>query len=230
MEATGFCMPGDNGSGWMRNKFAGVLSVVLIAEALLFHAASRGERVPAGKPLEFLPAQIQDWRMVQDTPIEPEILDQLKADDTLNRMYARAGSEVTVNLFVAYFRTQRTGQSPHSPKNCLPGTGWEPSSTGFLNVPIAGQPQPIRINRYVVSRGEEKSVVLYWYQSPRRVIASEFSAKFWLVMDSIRYHRSDTALVRVTVPVWQNGDRAATDLGVAFVESVFPALKSYLPS
>ena len=133
-------------------------------------------------------------------------------------------------LFVAYFKTQRTGQSPHSPKNCLPGSGWEPEATGFVDVPVAGQPAPIRINRYVVSHGDEKSVVLYWYQSPRHVIASEFSAKFWLVMDSIRYRRSDTALVRVTIPVAHGDQDGATRVGVAFVQTVFPVLKGYLPS
>ena len=94
---------------------------------------------------------------------------------------------------------------------------------------MAGQAEPIRINRYVVSHGGDKSVVLYWYQSQRRVIASEFSAKFWLVMDSIRYHRSDTALVRVTIPVAHNDQDAATRVGVSFVQIVFPLLKGYLP-
>ena len=221
-------MPADN--GWIRNKYATVLALVLVVQATLFFAASRGEKVPVGKPLQFFPVQIKNWQMIQDTPIEQDILDQLKADDTLNRVYADPASRAALNLFVAYFKTQRTGQSPHSPKNCLPGTGWEPTSTGFLDVPVAGQPRPVRINRYVVSRGDERSVVLYWYQSQRRVIASEFSAKFWLVMDSIRYHRSDTALVRVTIPVGAGGDNAATQQGEDFVESMFPVLKSYLPS
>jgi EpsI family protein len=223
-------MPSDNSFGWVRNKYAGVLTLVLLAQASLFYAASRGEKVPAGSPLASFPTQIQDWRMTQDAPIEAEILEQLKADDTLNRMYADPASPAGLNLFVAYFKTQRTGQSPHSPKNCLPGSGWEPSSTGFVEIPVPGEPQPIRINRYVVSHGDQKSVVLYWYQSPRRVIASEFSAKFWLVMDSIRYRRSDTALVRVSVPVWQNDEEAATRAGVAFVKSMFPVLKNYLPA
>ncbi len=95
---------------------------------------------------------------------------------------------------------------------------------------VKGQAAPIRINRYVVSHGEDKSVVLYWYQSERRVIASEFAAKFWLVMDSIRYHRSDTALVRVTVSVANNDTEGATRTGVAFVQTLFPALKQYLPA
>jgi EpsI family protein len=97
-------------------------------------------------------------------------------------------------------------------------------------VAVEGQPEPIRINRYVVSHGDEKSVVLYWYQSRRRVIASEFSAKFWLVMDSIRYHRSDTALVRVTIPVVDNGQDAAARAGVSFVRILFPVLQGYLPA
>jgi len=214
---------------WIRNRYVGILTLVLVVQTTLFYAASRGERVPASQPLDLFPAQLGNWREAQDYPIEQEIRDQLNADDLLNRLYTDPQSSVGAALFVAYFKTQRTGQSPHSPKNCLPGSGWEPDATGFLDVAVEGQPEPIRINRYVVSHGDQKSVVLYWYQSQRRVIASELSAKFWLVMDSIRYHRSDTALVRVTVPVVNNGQDAATQIGVSFVRMVFPVLKGYLP-
>ena len=220
---------GENKLGWIRNRYTTILTAVLVVEATLFYAASRGERVPDGRPLASFPTEIAGWHLVRDFPIEQEIQDQLKADDIMNRVYTDPTSQAGVNLFVAYFKTQRTGQSPHSPKNCLPGSGWEPTSTGFMEVPIEGQPQPIRINRYVVSHGDEKSVVLYWYQSQRRVIASEFAAKFWLVMDSIRYHRSDTALARVTVPVGNGGEARASAQGVAFVREMYPVLKSYLP-
>jgi EpsI family protein len=215
---------------WIRNKYVGSLTLVLVAQATLFYAASRGERVPSGAPLDLFPARVANWHEAQNYPVEQEIRDQLKADDMLNRLYTDAQSGAAAGLFVAYFKTQRTGQSPHSPKNCLPGSGWEPEAEGFLDVSVPGQPQPIRINRYVVAHGDEKSVVLYWYQSQRRVIASEFSAKFWLVMDSIRYHRSDTALVRVTVPVVNNDPDAATRIGVGFVQTLFPVLKGYLPA
>jgi EpsI family protein len=215
---------------WIRNKYVGILTLVLVVQATLFYTASRGERVPAGRPLDLFPAQLGNWHEVQDYPIEQEIRDQLKADDLLNRLYGDTDSHMAAALFVAYFKTQRTGQSPHSPKNCLPGSGWEPEATGSIDVTVADQPEPIRINRYVVSHGDEKSVVLYWYQSPRRVIASEFSAKVWLVMDSIRYHRSDTALVRITVPVANNDQDGATRTGVSFVRTLYPALKGYLPS
>jgi EpsI family protein len=220
-------MPAADAFGWLRNKHAGALTLVLIFEGVLFYQAARGERTPAEKSLELFPARIENWQMVRDFPVEPEIREQLKADDILNRAYTE-GQSGALDLFVAYFKTQRTGQSPHSPKNCLPGSGWEPEATGFLDIPIPGR-DPIRINRYVVSHGDKRSVVLYWYQSQRRVIASEFAAKFWLVMDSIRYHRSDTALVRVTVPVWRDDVEGATRRGVTFAQSMFPALKSYLP-
>jgi len=215
--------------GWIRNKYVGILTFALVLQATLFYAASRGERVPDSQPLDLFPAQVGNWRETQNYPVEQEVRDQLKADDLLNRLYMDPQSRAAASLFVAYFKTQRTGQSPHSPKNCLPGSGWEPEATGFLDVAVAGQAEPIRINRYVVSHGGDKSVVLYWYQSQRRVIASEFSAKFWLVMDSIRYHRSDTALVRVTIPVVHNDQDAATRVGVSFVQIVFPLLKGYLP-
>ncbi|MGA2131077.1 MAG: exosortase C-terminal domain/associated protein EpsI [Bryobacteraceae bacterium] len=215
---------------WLGSKYAGVLTIVLLAQTGLFYAASRGEKLPAGPPLDQFPANLPNWQEVENYPVEQEIRDQLKADDLLNRVYKSPSSRAGVDLFVAYFKTQRTGQSPHSPKNCLPGSGWEPEATGSLDVAVIGQPEPIRINRYVVSHGDEKSVVLYWYQSQRRVIASEFSAKFWLVMDSIRYHRSDTALVRVTVPVIEHDQNAATQLGISFVQTMFPVLKSYLPA
>jgi EpsI family protein len=215
---------------WIRNKYAGILTLALFVQTTLFYAASRGERVPAGPPLDLFPVQLGSWHEAQNYPVEQEIREQLKADDLLNRLYADPQSRESAGLFVAYFKTQRTGQSPHSPKNCLPGSGWEPEAEGFADVTVIGQAQPIRINRYVVSHGDEKSVVLYWYQSRRRVIATEFSAKLWLVMDSIRYHRSDTALVRVTVPVSNNDQAAATRLGVSFVQTLFPVLQAYLPA
>jgi EpsI family protein len=162
--------------------------------------------------------------------IEKETLDVLRADDVVTRMYAESGTGRFANLFVAYFKTQRTGQAPHSPKNCLPGSGWAPSTSDVIPIPVDGQEAPLQVNRYIVQRGEEKSVVLYWYQTPKRVIASEFVAKYYLVLDSIRYHRSDTALVRVVTPVFNGDEDAATKTAIRFVQSFFTPLRQYLPS
>lgn len=208
---------------FIRNKFVRVLTVVLIVQGILYYTAARGESAILSAPLTNFPATIGPWKLLSQGVIEQEELDFLRADDTLTRMYG--SPEGVANLFIAYFKTQRRGQSPHSPKNCLPGAGWQPSSSGTEDVAVGTE--TIHINRYVVSKGDTQSLVLYWYQSHGRVIADEFKAKFFLIEDSIREHRSDTALVRVVIPYPQKGieDKIGTD----FVKAFYPAVAGYLP-
>jgi EpsI family protein len=206
-----------------------ILTLALLAEGVLYYSAFGSEKVPQNQPLAMFATDFGGWQMTQEGHVDKETLDVLRADDTMTRTYAKAGYPASAGLFVAYFKTQRTGQAPHSPKNCLPGSGWEPLQEGFIDVPVSVEPRSIQINRYIVSRGENASVVLYWYQTRKRVIASDYSAKIWLVLDSMRYHRSDTALVRVIVPVLDGNDAQATQTGVDFVQSMFPLLQAYLP-
>ncbi len=213
------------------SRSARILTVVLLAQASLFYGFtySRHEKVPVHQPLNQFSFDGSNWSLVQDEPIDQDTLDVLKADDILSRVYQdKMGDAAT--LFVAYFETQRTGKTPHSPKNCLPGSGWAPSQSGTIEIPIQGQAHPIRVNKYVVARGQNQSIVLYWYQAHNRIIASEYSAKIYTVLDSIRYDRSDTSLVRVVVNV-NNGDtQTATQTAVSFVQSFFEPLKQYLPA
>ncbi len=213
-----------------KNPYVRVVAFILLLEALAFYAfASRAETTPPVEPLVLFPSVIGDWLIVRDFPLDPAVLELLKADDTLNRFYINQTTRQIAGLYIAYFRTQRYGQAPHSPKNCLPGAGWEPAKEDFVSLRVADWDAPITVNRYVVQHGDEKSVTLYWYQSHNRVIATEYAAKFWAVADSIRYRRSDTALVRITVPVGSAGTDAAEQAGAAFVQAVFPALLHELP-
>ena len=212
----------------LHSRYIQVLTLALVVQTVLFYTAAHGEKIPLAKPLDDFPSQIGPWTLQQTGVVEPEVRDVLKADDLMTRWYvdpALGGAD----LFVAYFKTQRTGQSPHSPKNCLPGSGWSPSVTGYIDVNIPSRDETIRINKYIVTKGDSKDVVLYWYQAQNRVIADEFAAKFYLVTDSIRYHRSDTALVRVGVPVQGVSEADAVARGVAFVQVVYPELKAFLP-
>jgi EpsI family protein len=212
-------------SSILQSKFVYGLTAVLVAQTVFFYSASHGEVTPLAAPLSSFPRVVGSWRLAQEGVIDKETQDVLKADDTLTRFYAN--NTGAANLFIAYFRTQRQGQSPHSPKNCLPGSGWEPSETGRIDVPVAGE--SIHINKYVVAKGEAQSVVYYWYQSQGRVIADEFAAKFFLISDSIRHHRSDTSLVRVVVPIPPGQTEKAEQLGVKFVQDFYPVVKAYLP-
>lgn len=213
---------------FFRNRRALVLTVVLIAQGLLFHATSRTENIPPHDPLTTFPTVLGDWNLFRDDKIGDDVLDVLKADDTLTRWYVDKKNQ-SASVFIAYFKSQRTGVSPHSPRNCLPGSGWVPSSAEVLPIDVAGRSTPIEVNRYIVSKGDSKSIVLYWYQTPGRVIASEYSAKVFMVLDAIRYNRTDTALVRVVVPV-QESIGEATTTAVDFVQHLFTPLQQFLPA
>lgn len=202
------------------------LSLLLIAQAAAYHSLPKTEKSFEARPLRELPAELGPWRMVGDYEIEPEIQRVLQADDTLNRSYARPGAPVPVSLFIAFFRSQTSGAAPHSPKNCLPGTGYAPLESSYVRI-AAGVAGEVEVNRYVVARGDSRSVVLYWYQTPARIIASEFAAKFWLAVDSIRYRRSDTSLVRLVVPMSDGWDADAE--ARQFAAELLPVLSGFLP-
>ena len=213
----------------LKGRYALALTILLLVQGGAFYmVAMRPEAVPTVAPLSRFPTQAGSWSMYKDIPIEKEVQDVLLADDTLNRIYVRPDNSAAF-LFVAFFRTQRSGQAPHSPKNCLPGSGWESIESEPLTIEVPGRDKPIETNRYLVARGDEKSVVLYWYQSRNRIIAGEFAAKFWLIADSIKYHRSDCALVKIVVPVRNGDSTAATREATEFVKAVFPALSKQLP-
>ncbi len=196
-----------------------VLMGLLLFQGVAFYGlARRAETIPASKPLAEFPAVIGDWRMVREGAVEQDEKDVLRADDYLTRQYA-AAPDKTASLFVAYFRSQRAGQTPHSPKNCLPASGWSWSVADTIRVDIAGRAQPIEINRYIVSKGNDHAVVLYWYQSRDRVVASEYRAVAFTAWDALRYNRTDTELVRVVTPVTQNG--------VEFIQAFFTELRRY---
>jgi EpsI family protein len=212
------------------NKYASVLTALLLVQGIVFYAvALRAENTPQVSPLAGFPSSLPGWEMYKDVKIEQETLDILKADDTLNRIYTNPGRTSQAFLFIAFFKTQRYGQAPHSPKNCLPGSGFEPIESGPISITVPDRAEPIVVNRYLTTRGEEKSVTLYWYQSRNRIIAGEFSAKFWLIADSIRYHRSDSSLVKVVVPVRNNDATGATRIATDFVQAIFVPVSRQLP-
>jgi EpsI family protein len=195
-----------------------VLSTLFLVQGAAFYGLSRrAEVLPPSKPLSALPTIVGEWRMLREGVIEQDEKDVLRADDYLTRNYAAPSGEIA-SLFVAYFRSQRAGQTPHSPKNCLPGSGWTWSVSGTIRVNIRGRAQPIEINRYVVSKGDEHAEVLYWYQSRDRVVASEYRAAAFTAWDALRYNRTDTELVRVVTPVTQDG--------VDFIQAFFTTLQS----
>jgi len=223
-------MPGSRSLlGFLDSRHARLLSAVLVLQAAGFYALSRREAAPSTRPLAELPTQFGAWGMVREEPMDPQIQAVLRSDDAVSRVYSNPSGQRSASLFVAFFKSQRTGQAPHSPKNCMPGAGWVPTASEVATLTVPGWPRPIRVNRYLVTKGDQTVLVLYWYQSRDRVVASEYAAKFYLVADAIRYNRTDTALVRVTVPMADGGD-AAERMAEDFVRAFFVPLRRFLPA
>ena len=217
---------------FLKSKAALAATALLLAQAVVLYSAVKPESVPASPPLNQLPTTLGTWRDLRDLDVDDETKDVLKADDLLLRVYADSATGRAGTIFVAAFRSQRNGKAPHSPKNCLPGSGWTQLSSDLYPVEV-GRGAPILVNRYIVQHEEERSLVMYWYQSRDRVVASEYKAKFWVMADSIRYNRTDTALVRVVMPLGPNDKTDLTNVtaaAVSFVQAFFKPLRAILPA
>lgn len=205
-----------------------VALALIVATGLFLYARSGGEAHPARQQLESFPREVAGWQG-QNLAIPPEVLEVLGEGEFLSRLYLRRHDEPFIDLFVAYFPSQRTGQTIHSPKNCLPGSGWQPMESSRLALQSSDRGSAV-VNRYIIAKGSDRQLVLYWYQAHSRIVASEYWAKLHLVGDAIRLNRSDGALVRVVTPIatTETAD-AAQQRAVGFAQGVLPLLRPYIP-
>jgi EpsI family protein len=204
------------------------LIVLLGATVLGLQARGYQEILPSYQHLVTFPKQIGDWR-ARDLSLTPGELGVLGPGEFLLRDYLRRSDEPSVNLFIAFFPSQRTGDTIHSPQNCLPGSGWTPLESERISV-RRKDGATISINRYIVARGADSDLVFYWYQARGRVTPSEYWAKIFLVIDAIRMNRTDGALIRVATPIrGPEGEGAAESEALTFVHQIIPLLDAYIP-
>ena len=201
--------------------------------ATLINVRGDQDRVPESTPLSQFPSTVGRWSST-DVPINQEVLGVLGKGYFLNRVYTSPASTNSadtgsIGLFIGYFPTQRTGQSIHSPQNCLPGSGWIFESSGTTDI-TDERGKTIRVGEYVISDGSTRDEVLYWYRAHGRSIASDYAAKLYTLADSIRYGRTDAALVRVVTAMRPGESReSAHDRAVSFVKQTSPLLPAYVP-
>ncbi len=202
--------------------------LLLTGAALLLHLRSHVDQNPPSEPLANFPLSLAGWTGT-DLEIDQETRDVLGAGDILSRLYIRDKHTAPINLFIGYFPSQRTGQTIHSPKNCLPGAGWVFESSGVIDLTDAAG-KTHRVGEYIISNGGEKQFVLYWYQAHGRSVASEYMAKIYMAVDAMRLNRTDGALVRVITPMVPNEDIAvARERAEAFTRQLAPLLPRFIP-
>jgi len=204
-------------------------AAVLAAGAVLVAAGGRQRSLPLRAPLaETVPARVGPWEG-RDRTIADEERRVAGMDDYLMRAYVPAGvagAATAFSLYVGYYRSQAQGRTIHSPKNCLPGAGWEALTTGRMR--IATQAGTVEVNRALLQNAGRRALVLYWYQGRGRVTADEYAVKWNLLRDAALSRRTEEALVRVIVPV-DGTEARAQEVAVQAARAAVPAVARALP-
>lgn len=180
-----------------------IAALVLLIGIVLIYRVPQGKSMPLQQPLTNFRLPIGEWRSEPPRMLDQKTLDILRVNDYLDVIYRNSRGE-WISLYIGYFADQQSGQIIHSPKNCLPGSGWDflESTTVTIEIPRPNAP-PIKMLalRGILMNGDERLLSYYWYQSRGRFLSSEYWDKFYLVLDAIRYNRTDGALVRVLAPL-----------------------------
>ena len=209
-------------------RFA-IAAALMLATAIILQARSRGECIPSPPALGSLPSHIDGWNGIDET-LDQQTLDLLGPGQFLVRDYDNPSlAEPWINLYIAYFPSQKAGDTIHSPNHCLPGAGWVPTSREIVQI-TRPDGSSFPANRYVVSKAGERQLVLYWFQAHGRAVSSEYWAKYYLVADSVRMNRSDGGLVRLMSPMTEGESADAAQARIMKLGSqILPLLDNYIP-
>ncbi len=208
-----------------------IASIVVLALALIGSQfiTQREESLPDLPSYASFPMEVEQWHGRPGT-MEQKFIDALKFDDYMIADYVHPDS-AAVNLYVAYYASQRKGASIHSPRTCIPGGGWEIQSHSIHTVEgVQIGAQPLKVNRLLIQLGDTRQLVYYWFQQRGRVMTNEYLVKWFLFWDALTKNRTDGALVRLTIVVPANMDIAEADRTLEeFARDVGPQLERYIP-
>jgi EpsI family protein len=202
--------------------------VILLAAAGLNHHFSKPDISLPRKSLAEFPMQLGDWAVISEQKIEGRSMEILQVDDYFVRNYRNCKGEV-VGLYIGYFKSQREGKGIHSPRQCLPGAGWVPVNTSVYRMAAPGHnPDKVPVNKYVMGKGLDRQLYLFWYHGRGRIYASEYWNKIYLIWDGLTKKRTEGALIRVNNLVIGNPEDALRTQS-DFIKLFFPLLKEYIP-
>ena len=200
------------------NRYFFATAVLLTATLALSAWSERRISQPLSIPLDRIPAELGGWTESRNLTMDPGSLRSLDATSYLLRLYKNDTRQL--ELFVAFYAQQRAGESMHSPKHCLPGArmGDLEAGVGF-RAPNGGH--PVRINKYSIQNVGTRKVILYWYQSADRIIASEYMGKLLLAKDTLLTGRTAGSIVRIMLP----DEEGAAERGTKFAEALIPEIQ-----
>jgi EpsI family protein len=202
--------------------------VILLAAAGLNHCFSKPDISLPRKTLAEFPMHLGDWAAISEQKIESRSMEILQVDDYFVRNYRNSNGEI-IGLYIGYFKSQREGKGIHSPRQCLPGAGWVPIDAAVYRMAVPDHnPETVSVNKFVLGKGLDRQLYLFWYHGRGRIYASEYWNKIYLIWDGLTRKRTDGALVRVNTPFIGNPEDALKTQS-DFIKLLFPLLKEYIP-
>ena len=212
-----------------RGPLAGCFLLLCATGLVGYLVSTRHEIQPERTLFATFPTTLGDWRG-KPSSLDQQVESSLGLTDYILSDYAR-GDGRQVNLYVAYYASQRTGQSPHSPSVCIPGNGWSITNLERTHYRSNDLNVSLPLNRVVIARGKAKQLVYYWFDERGMTIANEYWSKLYLLRDAIFRNRTDGALVRLTTPLYPGEAESDADKRLQeFTQVVVPNLAGYLPS
>ena len=208
----------------------GVIALILATSLSLAGLSEREEIVPARPLLSTFPLRIADWRG-DEQAIEQVYLDQLKLTDYLIARYSRPEDVAGVELYIAYYASQRKESSVHSPKACLPGGGWEIVDSEVTKIEGVGPDgESLNVNRTLIKLGDSRQLVYYWFQQRHRNLTNEYLVKWYIFWDALTRNRTDGSLVRLVTVVPEATDVTEADKRMQdFMRDIDPTISFFLP-
>jgi EpsI family protein len=206
-----------------------LLAAILAVQAIAYYGFSKEEVIPDIRSWSDFPNRVGQWAETQELTEDEASLAQLQPDDYIDRNYAGPDTQ-QINLFIAYFKTQRTGHGPHSPQACLPGAGWEPVSASVTPIPVPSAGITIHANQYIVRQAGAQMAVYYWYQTSRRTVADQYAYQIYAIPELLLHGRTDVALVRVITPMAGDNLLPARAAATNFIQNAFGAVRMHIPA
>lgn len=206
--------------------YVGSLALILPVAVLAPSFGERTEIIPDRSAFMDFSMRIGEWQG-SPQPVEPQLISALRFDDYLLADYAAPGGG-PLTLYMAYYQSQRKGQSAHSPQSCIPGGGWEITAKGTVDLPMDGLTEPV--NRVLIQKDRQKQLVVYWFKQRERILSNEYLVKLYLFWDAMTRQRSDGALIRLSAAVDPGEDeREVEQRLLQFAKSIQPQLNRYIP-
>jgi EpsI family protein len=203
------------------------LIVFILAVAIVYlKVFATIEAVPLPADIGNFPKQVGSFSMTGSSEFSEEIVQELGVDSYINRDY-RSKDGYQLSLYLGYYEEQREGSMIHSPRNCMPGSGWNPVESSVVPVSVSDSNKTYKVNRMLFQKGTDKLIMHYWYQGRNRIVANEYIDRFFLIFDSMIRQRSEGALVRVIGPWDPSGNNEKKQ--EQFVATLFPVLQQHLP-